>query len=512
MKRAVIYTRKSSHKGHENYSLQDQEDACREYCNRNEFEVIAVVSDNISGTVPINERPGGNRLWQMIEDRTVEVVVLFKRDRTGRDDLGLEYVMLKNLVYKNGLELHYVLTGKDNNSQMDNLLGYIDMMRAAEEKRDITIRTQRGRRKKAMSGQWVGSGPPPYGYTKVGKKTEARLVVNEAEAAIVREVFRLYTSKRLSLHEIARRLTKRGAITRGKKFKNGWTVAQVKRILDKPCYTGRFSYSGIAINLPDLAIVSQATFDAAKRQREIAKQIATRRAKHEFLLSGMIYCTCGNKFVGMGKVYTCNTHFYRHLAGCTESTVITHRLDDLAWMWVHGLISDDEILERGLAAAVNRNAKVLQPKRDRLETVKDELKKIEARVARAVQDVQNEDDAFTRAEKEKGLTDLKRRRQDLITERDKMESELEQEITPDSVLGVQQTIKTLRNKIDKQDFKGKRWILARTKFEGRIVRQDGKRMFYMRCELDQSGITLPIDLSTTVDAIHHRRHAESRRD
>jgi DNA invertase Pin-like site-specific DNA recombinase len=90
--------------------LQDQEDACREYCSRNEFKVVAVVSDNVSGTVPINERSGGKRLWQMIEDRTVEVVVLFKRDRTGRDDLGLEYVMLKNLVYKNGLELHYVLT------------------------------------------------------------------------------------------------------------------------------------------------------------------------------------------------------------------------------------------------------------------------------------------------------------------------------------------------------------------------------------------------------------------
>ena len=80
----------------------------------------------------------------------------------------------------------------------------------------------------------------PYGYKYEGRKKERRLVVQEDEAAIVRNMFIWYTQERLSVGQITDRLTNLPVPTpadRGRKVAQRqrgagqWSKSSVARIL-----------------------------------------------------------------------------------------------------------------------------------------------------------------------------------------------------------------------------------------------------------------------------------------
>jgi site-specific DNA recombinase len=491
----IGYYRVSTDEQSENgYGLARQQRNVREF---SKDQLVAEFTEDISGTVYFFDRPGGKELIEFAKTHKADRIIVDTVDRATRPEKNeAEYIAIKYQLDRfYGLKLIALDSPSTGDSFVDNINGLAKAKGAKEEREKIINRTRAGRLDKAREGKILGGGYP-YGYTqirKAGNLSNTKLVINEIEAEVVKNIFYLYTQKRLPIQEIARELTRQSAPTRASKHVNQWSVSQIKRILDKPCYIGEFYYGGIKIDLPELAIVDRDTFDEAKKQRDIAKKISARNSKHDYLLSGMIFCKCGNKLCGMsGTCYRCNTLAYRELSNC-RSAVVIHKLDKPAWEWVQGLISDDDLLEASLAKIAERNAKVLQPKRDKLESLKEQLKIIESRIGRAVADVQNEDDSFIRAEKEKGLDDLKARRKYLADEIVKIKAELSQEITPETVTGIKATIQKIRARLNGNSFQDKRWILARVKFEGRLLIEDGVRKFFMQCQLDEDGKTVPID-------------------
>ncbi len=49
---------------------------------------------------------GGQTMYSLIDSRAVEAVILYTNDRTARDDYTIEYPLLKDHCYTNGIELH----------------------------------------------------------------------------------------------------------------------------------------------------------------------------------------------------------------------------------------------------------------------------------------------------------------------------------------------------------------------------------------------------------------------
>jgi len=84
--RAVIYARVSSHKLREGGNLDRQIGRLRSYCSAKGYKIVDVITDVASG---LNEDRGGLlKLFDMVEKRLVDVVVIEFRDRLTRFGFG----------------------------------------------------------------------------------------------------------------------------------------------------------------------------------------------------------------------------------------------------------------------------------------------------------------------------------------------------------------------------------------------------------------------------------------
>ena len=92
--RAAIYTRVSSLKKEKGYSLEVQEEVCRDYCDYKNFEVKGVYSDpGVSGAIQPIKRKNMNRLIEDVKNGMYDVIVFYALDRLSRDNFyTLEFV------------------------------------------------------------------------------------------------------------------------------------------------------------------------------------------------------------------------------------------------------------------------------------------------------------------------------------------------------------------------------------------------------------------------------------
>ena len=104
--------------------------------------------------------------------------------------------------------------------------------------RGLPERTRRGKRHRALAGVVNALTGAPFGYRYVRKADgqPARYEVIEAEAAVVREVFRRYTEEHASLGGLARWLTATGIRTR--RGQPRWSKSSVWIMLRNPAYQG----------------------------------------------------------------------------------------------------------------------------------------------------------------------------------------------------------------------------------------------------------------------------------
>ena len=86
--RAVIYARVSSRKQAEQGDLDRQVEVLRKYAGEQGYEVVAVIKDVGSGLK--ENRPGLKKLFRLVTERRVDVVLVTYRDRLTR--FGFEYL------------------------------------------------------------------------------------------------------------------------------------------------------------------------------------------------------------------------------------------------------------------------------------------------------------------------------------------------------------------------------------------------------------------------------------
>ena len=109
---------------------------------------------------------------------------------------------------------------------------------AEYERALIQERTRRGRLFAARQGR-VNWGHPPYGYPYVRKTPTApqHLVINEAEAAVVRLIYRWCVDEQCRSYPIQRRLTAQGIVPRQAR-QGHWAQSSIIEILRDSLYKG----------------------------------------------------------------------------------------------------------------------------------------------------------------------------------------------------------------------------------------------------------------------------------
>jgi site-specific DNA recombinase len=447
VKKAAIYARVSTDEQSEKgYSLETQIEACQRFIDQRGLDLAEVYQDDISGAVPIDERPQGRQLQELINRREIGAVVVYQVDRLSRDMLKTLFTVQAWL--HAGIEIYFLDRGQVTSEKDIGLV--VSAWLGDEERTKIVERTSRGRNAKARNGKAVGSGTAPYGYSY----SAGQLTIKESEAEIVRNIFDWYTSgdaagKKLGYKEIAFRLTRQGVPTpstskgwKKKRVRDAsiWDQSGVMWILKNETYAGVLRYGKyigkngkggkrppedtIAIDVP--AIVSRETWAAAQTQRKANRRRGRSPVERVYLLHGLIKCSCGHKMTGTNGYYRCSMRRSREARLeeiCQEKGVHGQAIESLVWSYVMGLVTDPGTLEEKLKQAQAEEIRTIEPR-------KDELDRVEALLIQAEQEADSLAEKIARAKGivqerlEKRAEGINRRYADLQDRRDHLENSL----------------------------------------------------------------------------------------
>jgi DNA invertase Pin-like site-specific DNA recombinase len=178
--RVVIYIRVSSRSQEDRNSLTVQLADCRRHAQTDGWEIVAEFCDVESG---LNiERDQYQEMLTLIRSGAVDVVLIWKLDRFGRDD-G------EAITRSNEMDRMRVKLVSAREGELDPLTRGILFVVAKQESRNTAMRTKPGLRQHVSEGRWPAS--PPFGYRMVPGQ-RGLLQVYEPEAVVVREMFRRY--------------------------------------------------------------------------------------------------------------------------------------------------------------------------------------------------------------------------------------------------------------------------------------------------------------------------------
>jgi site-specific DNA recombinase len=409
---AAIYARVSSDRQREQETIASQTAAVKEYADAHAYGVPpewVFEDDGYSGTTLV--RPGLEAVRDLAAAGHIAAVLVYAPDRLSRKYayqilLTEEFARLGvAVVYRNAPPAH---------TPEEHLLVQVQGMIAEYERAQLVERTRRGKRHKARGGSVNVLSAAPYGYRYVKKtdQVDASYQVDEAEAALVRQVFAAYTHDGLSMYAIVRRLTERQVPTR----KGGrWDPATLRKMLRNPAYIGKACFGKCGpstrqritrrlrltgrlpprdqarrerpreewVEIPVPALISEETFAWAQAQLEQNTRFARRRTKRPTLLQGLLVCAqCGYAVTRRRQMYRCwGRDGWEHANGpvCTAPTTRQDHLDALVWREVLRLLEDPTIVEAELARRRDA-ARQADPTRQRL----DDLTRQQVRVATAM--------------------------------------------------------------------------------------------------------------------------------
>jgi len=491
-KQSVIYVRVSTdEQADKGYSLPHQYSECRKYASLNDFSVLQEFLDDYSGATL--ERPGFSMLREFIAHNQVDAVIVYTADRLSRNIV--DFLVLRDQWEKAGIELHYVDRGKSQNTFEGLLTDGIFALLAHGERLKIIERTTNGRHNKAKNNHIVMTGIPPYGYKRVGKGKEAQYVIDPYQAEVVKNIFDWYVNGYdqqgpLSLRGIARLLDQMGispANYRVKKMAPFWHPNSVAVVLKNSIYTGVTYYGKlktvdgkriprpkdewIPINVPHLTLISNEIFEQAQKRALRNIELSKRNRKRDYLMSGHFRCaTCGNRMSGILKRFTtgspksyyiCSATFQKgRTCNASKKQISVHRVDTAMWEWVTAFLEDENNLDEGIRAMMEKRTREVGPMQERLETIENLLSQADIKIQHLVDELSEFEGYTVREVIREKIMSIEGERKMLSEEGERLLRELEQnDILPDVEDQIMRTAQVIREKLFGATFEDKRIVM-----------------------------------------------------
>lgn len=367
--KAAIYARVSTEEQVENFSIENQIDQLRRYCQQHDYEVIGEYVDPGFSGITL-DRPALLKLLEAAKSKLCEVVVVYKLDRLFRSNRHM-YNTLADWE-ELGISLTSVTEPFDTTTTMGK--AYLGMASTfAEWERNIFIeRSRDGLRKAVQKGLYSG-GIIAYGY-RLNPDTR-QLEIDEQEGKLVRDIFRWLVEDGISCYAIAQRLNAFGIPTRYAKDKRGirgkttagiWRPGRVYNMLRNTAYKGKWIYGKrgkkkqlIEAECP--AIIEESTFEQAQARLKENNLWADRNHRRLYLLQGLIKCDlCGHSYTGYYshstsnselRYYRCNRNGNRgNLLSerCDAPTIRADLVEDLIWQQISEFIQKPGVVRRAL--------------------------------------------------------------------------------------------------------------------------------------------------------------------
>jgi len=210
----AAYARVSSDRQDKEQTIDSQVDALRRAAEQRGWHLapdLICLDEGRSGATLA--RPGLDRLRDLVAEGTCATVLVCSPDRLARS--YAYQVLVIDEFARAGCEVAF-LNHAFGGSPEQQMLLQMQGVFAEYERALIQDRTRRGRLFRARQGRVNWGGTPTYGYRSSGRDEPGprRLVVEESEAAVVRQLYRWLVEEQLSSYAIQRRLIERGVPTR----------------------------------------------------------------------------------------------------------------------------------------------------------------------------------------------------------------------------------------------------------------------------------------------------------
>lgn len=398
MTKAALYARVSGDdRNNATSSIAAQLKDGRAYAKERGYEVVGEFAEDADRhTSGADMLPELEKLLRLAAQNFFDVLIVRELDRLARN--RFKQLSVENQLERLGVRVEYVIGRYEDTAEGRLLKGLMSEF-AEFEREKIKQRTQRGILNTVKAGNVLVAGSnATYGYDLGEKDGRRVLVVNEAEAAIVRKIFDMYGNQGYTLPAIIDWLNEHKIPKPGKgenhKYKNRrgkWTPATLSWMLNNETYVGRWYFGKkktikdatgktrcvarprsewVLVDVP--ALIPETLFDLVQERRAQNKQHMGRRRKNFYLLSGKVDCGhCGNGVSGVTKelhgkkwvYYKCNAHHTpgRYGYRCVNIQFNVEDVDTAVWGWVKELLLLPERLNENLAAYQEQQRAAHQP-------------------------------------------------------------------------------------------------------------------------------------------------------
>ncbi|WP_424140850.1 recombinase family protein [Roseomonas chloroacetimidivorans] len=336
-------------------------------------------------------RPGLDRLRDVAASARLDRILITAPDRLARN--YVHQVLLVEELQGHGTTVEF-LDRPMSQHPHDQLLLQIRGAVAEYERTLITERMRRGRLRKLRAGVLLPWTRSPYGYRVDPERPRdpAGVRVDEAEAAVVRDLFAWFADEGTSVSELARRLHGLGTASRWDR--GSWCLSAVRNVLTNPVYRSQVfanrlrarpiqrrrsalrpaGRTGDGRRVTDPAewiavatvpaIVGREQFERAQARLAYNQRMAPRNnSVHQYLLRGLVSCgrcrcrcACAGRHVARGyDYYVCRTVTPPTSASPGERCPTRHipggPLEELVWRDLCEVLAAPEMIAHAMERA-----------------------------------------------------------------------------------------------------------------------------------------------------------------
>jgi site-specific DNA recombinase len=492
--KVALYARVSTVKQAEkDLSIPDQLRQMREWCERTGNIVVAeYIEEGASATD--DRRPAFQKMKKdaCSKDRAFECIVVHSLSRFFRD--LYEFIFHERELNRAGVKVFSITqqTGDDPAGEMARkIFNLFDEYQSKETSKH----TLRAMEENARRGFFNGS-RPKFGFRVEhmidGRgNSKGKLVVDPAEASIVRKMFDFYLSH-LGAKQVAETLNRSGETCRGRP----WTKNRILNILSDPAYCGNLYFNRydhkaeklkpeeqwIKIEVPPMILKD--VWDKAQKMRKERERQTTNPAitGSKTLLTGLAFCgLCGSGMQmetakgGSYIYYNCRSYVRSGKSTCHGQRIPAQDLESAVLSHMSNYLFTEERIRRILAGVLSNSKTLIRGNKNLRNKLVQERRDAESRL-------RCQYDAI-----ERGIvstSDVSERIKELKAKRDQIDDQLQKVqvsfippniFTERSIEDFQRTVKDLFMNPDR-DFT-KRYLklfIDRITINGRQVRIEGK--------------------------------------
>ena len=247
-----LYARKSTDvEDKQILSIEAQLVELQALAKREQLNVVEVFVEKRSAKMP--GRPIFGDMMARIQKGEAQGIICWKIDRLARNPVDggqIQWLLQQGII-------RHIQTHDRSHFPNDNVLMMsVELGMANEYIRQLSANTARGLRQKARQGIYPGLAP--FGY--LNDPSTKTIKTHQKNARLVRELFELYASGKVTLDDLAAMLQNRGVLSRGNKRIH---ISQVSFILQNSFYYGHFRYAGEVYEGKHEPIISKELYDKA---------------------------------------------------------------------------------------------------------------------------------------------------------------------------------------------------------------------------------------------------------